>query len=201
MKLIIGLGNPGKEYKNTRHNLGFATIDALALQFKTNNFQFKKQFNALVAQTNINGEKVILAKPQTFMNNSGDAVKKIVSYFKISPEEIMVIHDELDLPLGKFKLQISRNSAGHKGVQSIINNLGTKNFTRLRIGINHDPSLATNESTKDKEEFVLQKFTKQEQEIISKKIKKIIKAIIRPPMNASSDLGGMNPNISNTQAD
>ncbi len=167
MKLIIGLGNPGEQYKKTRHNLGFAAIDTLAKELEINDWQFKKQFNALISEANI-GEKIVLAKPQTFMNKSGLSVKSLADYF--SPEYILVIHDEMDLPLGEFKLQENRGSAGHKGVQSIIDCLKSQNFNRLRIGINNKAEIET-------EAFVLQKFTEEEQEIVAKTVKEAVEVI------------------------
>ena len=148
MKLIIGLGNPGTKYEKTRHNIGFMVLDVL---IKNEQFDSKK---------------VKLIKPQTFMNNSGQEVKKITDYYKIKPEDIIVIHDDIDLPLGKIKIQQNRSSAGHKGVQSIIDSLGTKDFTRMRIGIRPE------ELIQETEKFVIQKFTQEEQDIINETIKK-----------------------------
>jgi len=135
MKLIIGLGNPGKEYEKTRHNAGFLAVDKIIENFQFSIFNFQLKFNAEISQGIINNEKVISVKPQTFMNGSGQAVKAIADYYKIKPEDIIVIHDDLDIPLGKYKISKGKSSAGHKGVQSIIDLLGTKNFTRIRIGI------------------------------------------------------------------
>ena len=148
MKLIIGLGNPGTKYEKTRHNIGFMVLDVL---IKNEQFDSKK---------------VKLIKPQTFMNNSGQEVKKITDYYKIKPEDIIVIHDDIDLPLGEIKIQQNRSSAGHKGVQSIIDSLGTKDFTRMRIGIRPE------ELIQETEKFVIQKFTQEEQDIINETIKK-----------------------------
>jgi len=148
MKLIIGLGNPGSKYEKTRHNLGFMVIDFL------------------IGNEEFDSKKVKLIKPQTFMNNSGQEVKKNADYYKIIPEDIVVIHDDLDLPLGEIKVQQGRSSAGHKGVQSVIDALGTNNFIRIRIGIRPE------ELTLDTEKFVLQKFTLEEQEIINQATKK-----------------------------
>lgn len=167
MKLIIGLGNPGEQYKKTRHNLGFAVIDTLARELEIDNWRFEKKFNALISEANI-GEKIILAKPQTFMNESGLSVKSLTDYF--SPEYILVIHDEMDLPLGEFKLQENRSSAGHKGVQSIIDFLKSQEFNRLRIGINVNSDIET-------EAFVLQKFTEEEQKILAKTVKEAVGVI------------------------
>ena len=148
MKLIIGLGNPGTKYEKTRHNIGFMVLDVL---IKNEQFDSKK---------------VKLIKPQTFMNNSGQEVKKITDYYKIPAKNIIIIHDDIDLPLGEIKIQQNRSSAGHKGVQSIIDSLGTKDFTRMRIGIRPE------ELIQETEKFVIQKFTQEEQDIINETIKK-----------------------------
>lgn len=173
MKLIIGLGNPGKRYENTRHNLGFLAINKLAEKIEIDDWKIKMQFNANITQGNFNNEKIILAKPQTFMNNSGITVKSIADYYKISNEEILIIHDDIDLPLGKIKIQQSRGAAGHKGVQSIIDALGTKDFTRIRLGIKP----INKEIIIETEKLVLQKFSKDEEKIVQKTIKKAVALI------------------------
>ncbi|MFH0805420.1 MAG: aminoacyl-tRNA hydrolase [Patescibacteria group bacterium] len=162
MELIIGLGNPGKKYEKTRHNLGFLVINELAEKMEMNNWKIKMQFNANIAQGNFKNEKIILAKPQTFMNNSGMAIKSIVDYYKIPNENIFIIHDDIDLLLGEIKVQKNRSSAGHKGVQSIINALGTKDFIRVRLGIKS----IDQKTIIDTEKFVLQKFSKDEEKIV-----------------------------------
>lgn len=174
MKLIIGLGNPGKKYQNTRHNLGFETLDYLAAKLETINWQKKEQLNVLITEKIFDSQKIILAKPQGFMNNSGSAVKTIINYFKIPISDLIVIHDDLDLPLGEFKIQRARGSAGHRGVQSIIDALDTNDFTRIRIGI----SPLQTEYEIEAEKFVLQKFTADEEKIILETIKKISKTFL-----------------------
>ena len=131
MKLIVGLGNPGKEYEKTRHNIGFMIIDEYL-----GNVKYKEKFNGLYYEKDM-GEKIIFLKPQTFMNNSGFCVKKFVDYYKISPENILVIQDDLDLEIGKMRYKYNSNSGGHNGVKSIINLLDTKEFARLKVGISH----------------------------------------------------------------
>ena len=168
MKLIIGLGNPGKKYENTRHNLGFLVIDKLAEKIEIDDWKIKKEFNANIAQGNFNNEKITLAKPQTFMNNSGISVKSIVDYYKISNEEILIIHDDIDLELGEIRIQKDRGSAGHNGVQSIIDILGNKNFIRIRLGIKSIDKKKIIET----EKLVLQKFSKTEEKTIQETIKK-----------------------------
>ena len=146
-------------------------IEELARQIKFSNWKINLKFNTSITQGIFNNEKIILAKPQTFMNNSGLSVKSLSDYYKISPEEILVIHDDIDLPLGEIRIQKKRGSAGHKGVQSIIEHLGTKNFIRIRIGIKS--GIRNQESgIIDTEKFVLQKFTKDEEKIIQTTIKK-----------------------------
>jgi len=126
MKLIIGLGNPGEKYKKTRHNAGFMATDAIASNFQFSIFNFQTKFNSETAEKIISNEKIILAKPQTFMNESGKAVKATADYYKIPPENITVIHDDLDIPLGSYKLQFGKGPRLHNGVTSVENHLGTK---------------------------------------------------------------------------
>jgi PTH1 family peptidyl-tRNA hydrolase len=186
MKFIIGLGNPGKKYENTRHNVGFMAIDALAeelgLTWKTD-----KKFNAQICETPSlakEGKKLILVKPLTYMNNSGQAVQAIMSYFNVLPKKIgffkkkdsdlsdilTVIHDDIDIDLGKYKISEDSRAAGHKGIQSIINYLKTKNFKRIRVGIR------TGDVKKiPTEKFVLQKFRPEEEKNIIKIIDEIKK--------------------------
>lgn len=176
MKLLIGLGNPGKKYENTRHNTGFMAIDAVATNFNFSAFGGstgggQSKFNAEISEGTIGDEKVILAKPQTFMNESGQTVKAITDYYKITVEDITVIHDDLDILLGEYKIARDRSSAGHKGVQSIIETLGTKNFARIRIGI------GTEDKKIPAEAFVLENFTDQEKEVIDGIIEKVTAVI------------------------
>lgn len=135
-KLIVGLGNPGKEYEKTRHNVGFFIIDRLAKDWGLS--LSRKKFQALFGEYfHPNGEKVILLKPQTFMNLSGDSVQPWIDFLKVPGEDVLVIHDELDLPLGRFKAQWEAGPAGHNGVRSIIQRLGHQRFNRLRVGVGH----------------------------------------------------------------
>jgi PTH1 family peptidyl-tRNA hydrolase len=138
MKLIVGLGNPGEKYNNSRHNLGFLTLDHLLqkLTKATNTFwNEEKKLKALIHDLDINGEKVVLMKPTTFMNESGRAVAAYAAYYKVSPEDIIIIHDELDIPLGKIRIRFGGSGGGHNGVSDIIEKLGTDKFLRVRIGI------------------------------------------------------------------
>jgi len=170
MKLIVGLGNPGEKYKKTRHNLGFLVVDYLAAGDK---WKKSKNSNCLYIRKQIGPEEIELIKPLTFMNNSGKTVNHIQKKHRIKPENILIIHDEIDLPLGEIRIQQGRGPAGHKGVQSIINQLGTKDFVRLRIGIR-----PTNQETiVDTEKFVLEKFTPTEEEIVQAIIKRAAQMI------------------------
>ena len=153
MKLIVGLGNKGREYENTRHNMGFMLVDRY-LKYKNIIDKFKEKFNAMYIETTINNEKVIFIKPMTYMNNSGIAVRAFVDFYKLNSEDILVISDDLDLDLGKFRLRRNGSSGGHNGLKSIISHLGTDNFKRLRIGISNDKDDVIN--------YVLSKFSKKE---------------------------------------
>jgi PTH1 family peptidyl-tRNA hydrolase len=132
-RLIVGLGNPGRKYAGNRHNIGFQCLDRLAeawgLSFS------RRKHKALLAQGEIAGLKVVLAKPQTFMNLSGDAVERLARFYRVSPESILVIHDDLDLPVGRIRVRPEGGAGGHKGMESIIEHLGTNGFPRLRVGI------------------------------------------------------------------
>lgn len=138
MKLIIGLGNPGKDYSETWHNLGFMAIDKFRELNDFNKFKKDAKLLSEISSGKIGREKIILAKPQTFMNNSGQGVSTISHYFHIPPEGIIVIHDDVDLPLGKIRISFDSSAGGHNGIKSIIESLGTKKFTRVRIGIKTD---------------------------------------------------------------
>jgi len=131
-KLIVGLGNPGVEYELTRHNIGWLTMDYLEQAYKLN---FKEKFKGLYADTQVNGEKIYFLKPQTFMNLSGESVVALSQFFKVDLSEMMVIHDELDLPFGQLLFKKGGGLAGHNGLKSIAGLLGTPDFIRLRMGI------------------------------------------------------------------
>lgn len=134
MKIFVGLGNPGANYANTKHNVGFMLADKIFAELGANDW--RNNFNAQVAESFYNGEKILLVKPQTFMNLSGEAVAPIVNFYKIPIENLIVAHDDMDLPVGMIRLRPKGSSGGHRGVDSIIKNLGgEKNFPRVRIGI------------------------------------------------------------------
>ena len=180
MKLIIGLGNPGEKYEKTRHNAGFLAIDKIAASIRYQVVSRQQKFDAEISSGIINNEKVILAKPQTFMNNSGQAVQAILDYYKIGLEDVIVIHDDLDIALGEYKIAKNRGSAGHRGVQSIIDYFGTKDFTRARIGIGIKyVGLAVLFEEEDHkkipvEKFVLQRFSDEEMLELEKVLEEII---------------------------
>jgi len=176
MTLIIGLGNPGKNFDKTRHNLGFTIIDEFAKENDFLEFKFSKKFNAEISKKFWDSDEVILAKPQTYMNESGRTVKKIMSNVKCQMSNVWVVHDDLDLEIGKIKIVKNRGPAGHNGIKSIIENLGTKDFVRFRIGIR--PIVSSYEHYKlIEKKFVLKKFTRDEKKILKQTLQKIVKAI------------------------
>ena len=159
MKLIVGLGNPGKEYENTRHNTGYIFIDSFA---KKLNITFdKEKFNGLYAETTINGEKILLVKPLSYMNLSGEVVGKFVNFFKIDINDILVISDDLDLEVGRIRLRSKGSSGGHNGLKNIALHLNTEDFKRLKIGISNNKLI-------DTKDYVLGKFSKEDKETIEK---------------------------------
>ncbi len=163
-KLIVGLGNPGKKYEHTRHNIGFRVLDALARNHQAN-FIEENKFKSLTSSVDIEGKKIILVKPQTFMNESGEAVQKLLAFYKLPATSLLVVHDEIDLPLGKTRLSFDVSSAGHNGIKSIIENIG-QDFHRLRIGVDTRKSRLE----ADTYDYVLQNFTDEEEGILEKKV-------------------------------
>lgn len=155
--IIVGLGNPGRKYKKTYHNLGFLALDIFRKQKNFPSFTFSKLFNADISKGILNEKNILLVKPQTFMNLSGQSVSKIINYYKIDPQKLLIIHDDIDIPQGDIKVSEGRGSAGHKGIESIIENIGTKSFTRVRIGI-----LPKNGKLENTEKFVLKKIKKED---------------------------------------
>lgn len=136
IRLIVGLGNPGREYETTRHNVGFVWVDELARLQKLN-FKSETKFQGLTARGQLHGHEMIILKPQTFMNHSGRSVGALAQFYKMAPGEMLVVHDELDLPPGVARLKMSGGHGGHNGLKDIIAHLGSKDFWRLRIGIGH----------------------------------------------------------------
>jgi len=174
MKLIVGLGNPGKKYENTWHNVGFLAIDHIEAKEAGEFLKCKnsKKHKAEVCENSRPEEKIILAKPQTFMNNSGQAVRSLVKFYKIEPQDLWVIHDDIDLPVGKIRISQNASAAGHKGIQSIINELGTQEFVRFRIGIQPITPMKV-----PAEKYVLQKIKKDDKVVIDEMIKTVLAAI------------------------
>ncbi len=175
MKLIVGLGNPGKEYENSRHNAGFMVIDETHNQLNATEWKIEKKFKAHIAECMVQGEKIILAKPVTFMNLSGEAVAPIATFYKIEPKDILVIFDELDVPFGQIRLRKSGGPGTHNGMKSIVEKLGSKEFPRLRFGIESRGLTAPEQQ--DTTSFVLSPFTKEEQAPLKQIIKTSAKAI------------------------
>ncbi|HEY6772876.1 MAG TPA: aminoacyl-tRNA hydrolase [Oxalicibacterium sp.] len=174
IRLIVGLGNPGAEYEQTRHNAGFWLVDNLANDIGRCHLVRESKYNALAAKTSIAGNEVWLLEPQTFMNRSGQSVGALARFFKIAPDEILVVHDELDLPPGAAKLKKGGSSGGHNGLKDITAALGTQDYWRLRIGIGHPRTLNLNQPVVD---FVLHRPRKEEQPLIDEAIEKSLKII------------------------
>lgn len=163
MKLIIGLGNPGKKYEQTRHNIGFLVIDQLKNKLAAPDFKINKKFQAEISEININKEKIILAKPQTFMNESGKAVKLLKNFYKIPIKKIIIIRDDIDMEFGKYREKQDSSSGGHNGINSIIEKLNSQKFLQIKIGVRNNGI-----EKMDPADFVLQNFTSQEKENLKK---------------------------------
>jgi len=156
--LIAGLGNPGREYRDTRHNVGFMLLDRIAERLNT---QFSRvEMKSLVTKSNYHGRRLVLAKPQTYMNLSGQPVASLLRFYKIDISNLLVVYDEVDLPLGVLRMRPAGGSAGHKGMESIIASLGTDEYPRMRIGIGRPPG------KKAAANYVLQNFQKSEYELV-----------------------------------
>lgn len=166
MKLIVGLGNPGKQYENTRHNAGFLLLDEIQKTLSFPAFEFNKKFNTEISEKGSGEEKIILAKPQTFMNLSGQGVQAIMIFYKIPIENLIVLHDDLDIEPGTFKLSTDSSAGGHNGVASIFETLGTQKIKRIRVGI--EGCERKKERVIPGDVFVLQPFSNEEIESIKK---------------------------------
>lgn len=169
MKLIIGLGNPGKAYDHTRHNIGFDVIDELANKWGAPLNQSK--FNGMYATIHRPEGKVMLLKPLTYMNLSGECVRPIMDYFDIDVEDIIVIYDDLDLETGKLRLRQKGSAGGHNGIKSLIHHLGTQEFNRIRVGVSRPPA------GMKVADYVLSKFSKEDEPIVQEAIKKTCDAV------------------------
>ena len=169
-QLIVGLGNPENKYEQTRHNIGFEAIDALAKAWRipiSENRKFKGKFGEGVTSS---GEKIRLLKPLTYMNLSGQAIRAVVDWYKLPPTSVLVIYDDMDLPLGRLRLRLSGSAGGHNGMKSTISHLGTQNFPRLRIGIGKPKSMS---GTMEREtvSYVLGKFSSPEMQVMEQVLK------------------------------
>ncbi len=165
MKLIVGLGNPGIEYKNTRHNIGYMVLEKCADKY---NFSFtKNKFTGSYGETSINGEKYLFLLPEKYMNLSGEVVRDYVNFFKVSLDDILIISDDLDMPTGKIKLKASGSSGGHNGLKNIELHLNTSEYKRLKIGIANNKSM-------DTKDYVLGKFSNEESDILDEALLKAV---------------------------
>lgn len=177
MKIIIGLGNPGTKYEKNRHNVGFIILDEIKNKLNFSEFEFNKKFNALVSEKNNTSdnsdksfwgklfspdkqEKIILVKPQTFMNKSGQTARAILDFYKLSPADLIIINDDLDILVGKYKIALDSSARGHNGVQSIIDSIGTQELKRLKIGVEQENGRASRQTPGQK--FVLENFNDEE---------------------------------------
>lgn len=168
MKLIVGLGNPGGQYSETRHNVGFLLLDRLANDL---NLDFRAKFQGLFTEVQRPGEKIYLLKPQTFMNLSGRSVREMAQFYKVSPADIIVVHDDMDLPLGRLRLRNSGSAGGHNGIKSIISELGTEGFWRLKIGVGRPPA------GWDSARYVLAPFAQEELALLEETLDRGVQAV------------------------
>ncbi len=182
MKIIAGLGNPGDQYRLTRHNMGFLVVDALADE--SGIAVQKRKFEALLGDGRINDQRVLIAKPQTFMNLSGQSVRQVLDFYQKTADDLLVIHDDLDLPFGTVRVKVGGGDGGHKGIRSLIDHLGDANFTRVRLGIGKPPF------KEDVEHYVLQTFPKADLEQLAEVVRTACDAVreilgpgVRPAMN------------------
>ncbi len=169
MFLIVGLGNPGKEYESTRHNAGFMTIDALADEYGFG--AFKSKFDGVISEGKIDDEKVYLLKPQTYMNLSGNSVVKAANFYKILPQNVVVIHDDMDLPIGKLRAKLGGSAGGHNGLKSIDAAI-SPNYNRIRIGVGH-----AKDKGADVVNYVLSGFGKEDKKLLDETIQTVVKTI------------------------
>jgi PTH1 family peptidyl-tRNA hydrolase len=177
MKLVIGLGNPGYLYARNRHNIGFMCVTHLA---KRQHISFdRKQGHARTGIGNIAGYKTVLARPQTYMNASGESVDPLMKKLNVSPSDLVVIHDDLDLPVGKIRLRLGGSSGGHKGIDSIISHIGTRDFYRVRVGIGRPDSDSSEAAKEDAViAYVLSDFTSEERKVVDDAIPQVSEAIV-----------------------
>jgi peptidyl-tRNA hydrolase, PTH1 family len=170
--LIVGLGNPGTKYLLTRHNVGFIALDYLAKSVGVRNDDAKNEHKAQTVSFNWETTPIKLVKPQTFMNLSGESVAPLANFYKVQPSNIIVVHDEVDLPFGRIQIKTNGSAGGHNGLKSLIEKLGTQEFTRVRVGIGRSPIAQV-----DTADWVLQKFSESEQEPLSEILNRVADAI------------------------
>ena len=173
MKLIVGIGNPEEQYQGTRHNIGFSFLDYLAKKIDANDFAEDKKLNALVSKSKIDKFPVVLAKPLSYVNKSGEVVAKLAKLYKVKAKDVIVVQDDLDIEFGSFKNSFDKNSGGHKGIDSVIKGLKTTEFYRLRIGVSVkalQKARQQSDSKRDEfvKDFVLAKFSPKDQDTIKK---------------------------------
>jgi len=170
VKIVVGLGNPGKEYELTKHNIGFLVVDAIAEAHA--HTPWKEDFKALITTIQVDGEKVLLVKPQTFMNNSGESVGPLMRYYKVAPEDVYCIYDDMDLPVGKIRIRPNGSAGGHNGIKSLIAHMGTNEFPHFRFGIGRPLPQWT------VVDHVLAPFPEDQQDKVVKGIKDMAKAVV-----------------------
>lgn len=169
MYIIAGLGNPTKEYDKTRHNVGFEVIDRLADRYDID--VSERKHRAFCGKGMIEGQKVLLVKPQTFMNLSGESLRSVVDYYKVMPEELVVIYDDISLPLGQLRIRLKGSAGGHNGIKNIIAHLGTQEFPRIKVGVGAKPPRM------DLKDYVLSRFSKGEQELMDEAFQEAAQAV------------------------
>lgn len=169
MKLIVGLGNPGSKYEKTKHNVGFDVIDLLADSYNISVTKIKHK--GLIGEGTIKGNKVLLLKPQTFMNLSGESVKEVMSFYKINVDDIIIVYDDTSLAVGSLRIRLKGSAGGHNGIKNIIAHLGTSDFARVKVGIGEKPN------GWDLADYVLSKFSKDDEPLIISGKEKAVKAI------------------------
>lgn len=176
MKIIVGLGNPGKEYEKTRHNAGAMCVDILRKKMDFPEFKIQKKFKALICEGSLKDEKILIAKPVTYMNLSGESVAALVNFYNCAPENLIVVYDDIDLPLGKIRVRSDGSPGSHNGMKSVTQSIGSSSFPRVRIGIESRGF----ESSKEQEisSFVLKSFTKTEIGVFEESLEKASEAVI-----------------------
>jgi PTH1 family peptidyl-tRNA hydrolase len=172
MIILLGLGNPGKEYEKTRHNVGFRVLDFLRVENALPEFKLEKKFKAEIAEGILGAQKVLLVQPQTYMNLSGDAAQAILNFYKLTPANLIVIHDDTDLPFGTLRIRATGGSGGHNGVKDLLEKLGTENFPRIRLGVSDEFREQT-----PTDEFVLANFSKEEEKALPEIIGRAAEAV------------------------